>query len=61
MQQASQNQDGNKISELARSIHGCQSKIDKLFDELEKVTNEFEAQNAVFDRELKALESDPIN
>ena len=61
MQQASQNQDGNRISELARSIHGCQSKIDKLFDELEKVTNEFEAQNAVFDRELKALESDPIN
>ena len=60
MQQASQNQDGNRISELARSIHGCQSKIDKLFDELEKVTNEFEAQNAVFDRELKALESDPI-
>ena len=60
MQQASQNQDGNRISELARSIHGCQSKIDKLFDELEKVTDGFEAQNAVFDRELKELESDPI-
>jgi ATP-binding cassette subfamily F protein 3 len=56
MQQASQDQDGTKISELSQSIHACQSTIDKLFDELEKVTDELDTQNAVFDRELRQLE-----
>ncbi len=61
MQQASQDQDGTRISELSQSIHACQSTIDKLFDELEKVTDEFDTQNARFDRELQQLESDQID
>ena len=56
MQQASQDQDGTKISELSQSIHACQSTIDNLFDELEKVTDEFDTQNAVFDQELRQME-----
>ena len=56
MQAASQDQDGKRISELSQSIHACQSKIDDLFDELEKVTDEFETQNAVYERELRELE-----
>jgi len=56
MQQASQNQEGSRISELSQSLHACQSEIDRLFDELEKATEELEAQQAVFDRELKQLE-----
>ena len=61
MQQASRDQDGTRINELSQSIHACQSAIDKLFDELVKVTDEFETQNAVFDGELKQLESDQID
>jgi len=56
MQAASQDQDGKRISELSQSLHACQSKIDVLFDELEKVTDELESQNAVYERELKQLE-----
>jgi ATP-binding cassette subfamily F protein 3 len=56
MQQASQNQDGRLIAELSRSIHGCQSAIDGLFDELEKITDELDSQNTVFETQLKQLE-----
>lgn len=56
MQQASQDQDGTRISELSQSIHACQSKIDKLFDELEIASDKLDRQNAVFERELKQLE-----
>jgi len=56
MQAASQDQDGKRISELSQSIHACQSKIDDLFDELVKVNDELESQNAVYERELKQLE-----
>ena len=58
MQQASQNQDGPRIVELSQAIHTCQSAIDQLFDELETITNEFDLQNAVFDDQLKQLESE---
>jgi ATP-binding cassette subfamily F protein 3 len=58
MQQASQNQDGPRIVELSQAIHTCQSAIDQLFDELETITNEFDLQNAVFEVQLKQLESD---
>ena len=60
MQVASQDQDGKRIGELSQSIHACQSKIDDLFDELEKVTDELETQNKVYERELQQLDSDQI-
>ena len=58
MQQASQNQDGPRIVELSQAIHTCQSAIDQLFDELETITDEFDLQNAVFEDQLKQLESE---
>jgi ABC-type transporter Mla subunit MlaD len=56
MQQASREQDGTRISQLSQSIHASQSAIDKLFDELEKTTDEFNTQSAVFDQELRELD-----
>jgi ATP-binding cassette subfamily F protein 3 len=61
MQQASQNQDGPRIVELSLAIHTCQSAIDQLFDELETITDEFDIQNAVFEDQLKQLESELEN
>jgi ATP-binding cassette subfamily F protein 3 len=58
MQQASQNQDGTQIAELSQAIHACQSAIDQLFVKLEEITDEFEAQNAIFELQLKQLESE---
>ena len=58
MQQASQDQDGPKIVELSQAIHACQTAIDHLFDELEKASDEFDSQNAVFEAELRNLESE---
>jgi ATP-binding cassette subfamily F protein 3 len=56
MQQASEEQDGVRIAGLSRSIHACQTAIDELFDELEKVTGELDIKNAEFNRELKELD-----
>jgi ATP-binding cassette subfamily F protein 3 len=55
MQLASQNQDGQYIAELSQAIHEGQTDIDRLFDELESVTDEFEQQSAVFQKELDEL------
>ncbi len=56
MQAASEAQDGSKIVELSQAIHDCQSSIDRLFNELEKITGLFEEQKAVFEKKLKRLE-----
>jgi ATP-binding cassette subfamily F protein 3 len=61
MQQASQNQDGPRIVELSQAIHTCHSAIDQLFDELETITAAFDLQNAVFEDQLKQLESELQN
>ena len=57
MQQASQDQKGKKIEELSRSIHSCGSDIDRLFDELEKLTVKLDLQNEIFDERLRHLEN----
>ncbi|MCP4109461.1 MAG: ATP-binding cassette domain-containing protein [Desulfobacteraceae bacterium] len=57
MQEASEIQDGKKIAELSRSIHVCQADIDRLFDELEKLTDSFEEQSAVYEKTLRQLEA----
>ena len=61
MQQASQDQDGIRISELSQSIHACQSKIDMLFEELETTSDELDSQKAVFEVELKLLDPDQFD
>ena len=58
MQQAAQDKNGKRIAELSQAIHACQSAINQLFGELEKLTDEFDSQNAVFEMQLKQLESD---
>ena len=55
MQLASQKQDGGQIAELSRALHECQAQIDRLFDELESATDEFERQSAVFQQQLDEL------
>jgi ATP-binding cassette subfamily F protein 3 len=56
MQNASEKQDGQKISEISQSIHTSEEAIDTLFEELEDLTNSLEEHSADFDRQLEALE-----
>ncbi len=56
MQNASQAGDGIKISELSKSIHDSQTTINILFDNLEKLTNDLEKQEALFEKRIKQLE-----
>ncbi|MCK4620191.1 MAG: ABC transporter ATP-binding protein, partial [Desulfobacterales bacterium] len=56
MQEASQNQDGKKIVEFSRSIHKRRSEIDRIFDEMEKLTGFLEEKRAKFEKKLKELE-----
>ncbi|MGD9300186.1 MAG: ATP-binding cassette domain-containing protein [Desulfobacterales bacterium] len=60
MQQASQNQDGQRIAELSRAIHANQAAIENYFDKLEKITQELDSQNAVFDKQLQALDGEQL-
>ena len=48
--------DGEKIARLSKSIHQCQSSIDRLFYDLESLTDTFEKESARFDNRLAALE-----
>ena len=57
MQNASQAGDGKKIGELGQTIHVCQSAIDRLFEELETVSDKFTEKKTLFDKELEELES----
>jgi len=58
MLEASQAGDGQKIAKLSQTIHNCQTIIDKRFEEMEKLTAELEAHNAVFDQRLAELGGD---
>jgi len=40
--EATRKKDGRKISLLSQSIHGCRLKVDSLYDELEKVSDDFD-------------------
>jgi ATP-binding cassette, subfamily F, member 3 len=58
MQKATQAGDGDRITELSKSIHRCQGDIEKLYDELVKSSGVLEAQKAIFEEKLQQLESD---
>jgi ABC-type transporter Mla subunit MlaD len=58
MQNASQAGDGIKISELSKSIHDSQAAINNLFDNLEKLTNNLEKQESLFEKKLNNLNND---
>ena len=56
MQEASENKEGAKVAELARSIHTCQTAIDSLFDELDKLTIQAEGKRVFFEEQLNQVE-----
>lgn len=57
MIEASQNHNGDKIGEISRAIHTCQTAIDKSFDQLESLTEALDTQGADFQRRLEELAS----
>jgi ATP-binding cassette subfamily F protein 3 len=57
MQQATQNQDGSRITEISRALHACQQTIDQLFEEQEELTRNLDAHNAEFEARLNKLDS----
>lgn len=56
MQEASENQDGQKIVEISQSIHTSEEAIDTLFEELEDLTKSLEELSADFARKLEELD-----
>jgi len=55
IQCATQDRDGQCIAKLSQAIHSCQSEINRLFSELENITEEVETQRAVFQKQLETL------
>jgi ATP-binding cassette subfamily F protein 3 len=58
MQQAAQDQNGLRITEISQALHTCQQTIDCLFAELEALTRELETRNAEFKKRLSRFDSD---
>jgi uncharacterized coiled-coil protein SlyX len=58
MQQAAQDQDGSRITEISQALHACQHTIDRLFAELEKLTRDLDARNTEFETRLNQLDSE---
>jgi len=56
--EASRRQDGKKIGSLSRALHECQGEIDKLYADLEIISQEFDSLEAEFDRQLADLNDD---
>jgi ATP-binding cassette subfamily F protein 3 len=54
---ASTKGDGESIRRLSKSVHELKGKIDILFDELEKLTAEFDAKAREFEGRLEALKA----
>ncbi|MCG6895000.1 MAG: ATP-binding cassette domain-containing protein [Desulfobacteraceae bacterium] len=54
---ASQQGDGARIGELSRSLHVCQSSVDRLYDELEQLSDRLDENTERFDRRLGELET----
>ena len=58
MQQAAQDQDGARITEISQALHSCQQTIDRLFDKLEELTRDLETRKAEFETRLNQLDSE---
>jgi ATP-binding cassette, subfamily F, member 3 len=56
MIEASQNRNGDRIGEISRAIHACRTAIDESFEQLESLTETFDAKNAEFQKRLEELE-----
>lgn len=55
MQEASENGDGERITEIARAIHDCEAAIEENFEKLERLTAQLEEQSAGFDQQLAEI------
>jgi len=58
MQDATEQQAGEKIASLARDLHDCRQEIDRLFDELEQATEEHARHKTEFEHRLARFEAD---
>ena len=58
MQQAAQDQDGSRITEISQALHASQQTIDRLIAELDDLTRNLETRNAEFETRLKKLDSE---
>jgi ATP-binding cassette subfamily F protein 3 len=58
MQQAAQDQDGVRITEISQTLHACQQTIDRLFSELDDLTRKLDARNTEFETRLKELDAE---
>jgi ATP-binding cassette subfamily F protein 3 len=56
MQSATETRDGERIAALSRDLHECRQEIDRLFDELERVTEEHDRHKAEFGLKLADFE-----
>jgi len=55
MQAAALAKQGEKIKEIARAIHTCETGIEKCFEDLEALTPAYDGQNAIFEKKLEEL------
>ncbi len=56
MQEATLDGDGSKVPEISQALHARQDAIDRLFDELEQATREYEALDVRFQKQLGRLD-----
>ncbi len=56
MQAASEEGEGTKIVALSQSIHNCQTEIDRLFEDLEKFTDQLNLEQAAFEDRLARID-----
>jgi ATP-binding cassette subfamily F protein 3 len=55
MQKASESKESARIQEISKSIHKCQTDIDRSFDELEHLTQTYEESAKNFEEQLQSL------
>ena len=56
--EASQAKQGSRVVELSKSMHQEKKTIDGLFEELERLTGEYDGKKADFDARLRALDAE---
>jgi ATP-binding cassette subfamily F protein 3 len=56
--EASRAKQGSRVVELSKSMHRTKTSMDALLEELERLTGEYEAQEAEFDTRLRGLEAE---
>jgi ATP-binding cassette subfamily F protein 3 len=56
MLEASMAMEGPRIEALSRSMHVCRTTVEKLFDELEKLSSTYDEQRTAFDMRIQQIE-----